>query len=381
MADGNSNENSQRSKYENSQRSKYDQLADTISKYVKLIFVIAIFGVVTVWTFENSSEVDRFLSRILSSAEKLSIGGVLEVSLGKSGSGEDEVLKEWAAFVRVQDGLRLTKAHFGSQDGMEYIEVEALARTNLSGGYVGDSNELLYLADRGIELRQGETLRIYTYCGPKISPWLIAEGDRNRLWEGTCKTIFEQTEQIYRRVDEMKKVRRVKGTVPDVVQSIWDRPNDPPPGFCDGLFAEFVARKLYWRATGTAFAQPPKSVTQSFSGNDILKDDIQGGPDKDILRRALQVADDSENGKRGCYEDLYVKPSKVNKAVLARCIATDPEKGKGKEQIECLPMLPRFRGVFKASPGEGDRIVIMDRNKRILLDVDYWWSTKPGAEE
>ncbi len=31
------------------------------------------------------------------------------------------------------------------------------------------------------------------------------------------------------------------------------------------------------------------------------------------------------------------------------------------------------KGIFKAHIGEGDRIVLIDREKRVFLDLDYWW--------
>jgi len=35
-------------------------------------------------------------------------------------------------------------------------------------------------------------------------------------------------------------------------------------------------------------------------------------------------------------------------------------------------------GIFKTDVGEGDRIVLIDREKRMILDLDYWW-LKPLA--
>ena len=124
--------------------------------------------------------------------------------------------------------------------------------------------------------------------------------------------------------------------------------------------------------------------------NCILEKDLLGATDEHDPCDISYDRDSRQDAEpRGCYADLYpeeldgIRPtgSDVDKAVLARCISTEPEEGEDSKQVECLPMLPRFRGVFKADPGEGDRIVIMDRKKRILLDVDYWWSTKPGATE
>jgi hypothetical protein len=31
------------------------------------------------------------------------------------------------------------------------------------------------------------------------------------------------------------------------------------------------------------------------------------------------------------------------------------------------------KGIFKTDVGEGDRIVLIDREKRVILDLDYWW--------
>ncbi|MCG2773219.1 MAG: hypothetical protein L6277_14170 [Desulfobacterales bacterium] len=31
------------------------------------------------------------------------------------------------------------------------------------------------------------------------------------------------------------------------------------------------------------------------------------------------------------------------------------------------------KGIFKTHVGEGDRIVLIDREKRVILDLDYWW--------
>ena len=86
---------------------------------------------------------------------------------------------------------------------------------------------------------------------------------------------------------------------------------------------------------------------------------------------------------RACNEDLFGKASNNGgrRSVLARCISTDPEtkgaKASKAGQIECLAGLPRFRGVFGADPGEGDRIVVMNRDQEILLDVKYWWAKEP----
>ena len=38
----------------------------------------------------------------------------------------------------------------------------------------------------------------------------------------------------------------------------------------------------------------------------------------------------------------------------------------------------REKGIYKADPGEGDRIVIASHDGQILLDMDYWW--KPDTK-
>lgn len=35
------------------------------------------------------------------------------------------------------------------------------------------------------------------------------------------------------------------------------------------------------------------------------------------------------------------------------------------------------KGIFKADPGEGDRIVMINRDKKVILDLDYWWVQPP----
>lgn len=36
------------------------------------------------------------------------------------------------------------------------------------------------------------------------------------------------------------------------------------------------------------------------------------------------------------------------------------------------------KGIFKTDVGEGDRIVLIDREKKVILDLDYWWLKSPA---
>jgi hypothetical protein len=59
------------------------------------------------------------------------------------------------------------------------------------------------------------------------------------------------------------------------------------------------------------------------------------------------------------------------RVVVAKPIKNKKEKKEKKEQ-------PEEKGIFQTHVGDGDRIVLIDREKRVILDLDYWW-VKPPA--
>jgi hypothetical protein len=182
---------------------------------------------------------------------------------------------------------------------------------------------------------------------------------------------------------------------PNVDDKTWDKwkywkdDYGADPGQCDGLYAEMYARKMYWRVNVEPFPlnkDSRKRLNKDLSKIKFVEAGLSGISDEKIYEKSLPVGKTAPTPlERACHKDILGQSSAdgdtppVDHAVLARCIMVDPEKGKN--QIQCLPGLPRFRGVFKADPGEGDRIIIMDKKNRIVFDVDYWWSTKPWATE
>jgi hypothetical protein len=59
------------------------------------------------------------------------------------------------------------------------------------------------------------------------------------------------------------------------------------------------------------------------------------------------------------------------RVVVAKPIKNKKEKKEKKEEAE-------EKGIFQTHVGDGDRIVLIDREKRVILDLDYWW-VKPPA--
>lgn len=376
--------------------------------------VVLLVGVISGIYWYKGDEFSAFVTRVFTTTQQLSIAGVIEVSLDSSSPSSSEPM-EWSAYQRIADRLRIVKAHFGSQDGIEYIDIKAVGAIDLSGGYIGDRNELMYLGNdnRKLDLESGNTLRIYTYCGPKISPWRLKGIIRNKVWDAECKTMLGQiAPSITYDPDAMQDVLSVKlSLIPGVVgkqwvqamEDKWPRDKWPtvkkwmkwnddyfvPLGQCDALYAEMYARKMYWRVKGERYRLSESSrkwLDKYPLTNEFVNAGLSGNSDSKIYEKSIPGwKPGSSPLERACYKDILQQPSAdgdtppVDHAVLARCIMVDPEKGK--DQIECLPGIPRFRGVFKADPGEGDRIIIMDKKNRIVFDVDYWWSTKPWARE
>ena len=392
---------------------RWKNVAEVIWLGTKVVLLV---GVISGIYYYKGDEFSAFVTRVFTTTQQLSIGGVIEVSLDSSSQSSSEPM-EWGAYQRIADRLRIVEAHFGSQDGIEYIDIEAVGRIDLSGGYIGDGNELLYLGNdnRKLDLKSGKTLRIYTYCGPKVSSWRLKGIIRNKVWDTECKTMLGKiAPRITDNRDAMQDVLSVKlSLIPDIVGKQWVQAMEDKwlgkewptvddntrktwknwkddygadPGQCDALYAEMYARKMYWRVKGKHYQLSESSrkwLDKYPLTNEFVDDGLRGNSDGKIYEKVGKTA--PQLLERACHKDIrpqqsadgYTPP--VDYAVLARCIKMDPEKGKNKDQIECLPGLPRFRGVFKADPGEGDRIIIMDKKNRIVFDVDYWWSTKPWA--
>lgn len=194
-----------------------------------LLLLIFIALLVANWSAANS-----FIKRLLQSAVQLSIPDVLTVSI----TSEQGTLRheKWAAFYRVGGSVRILEASLDAKkNGVEFLDLEAVAPVNLGGAYIGDTKQMLFLGDADIRLKEGEALRIYTFA---------REAPR------------------------------------------------PEPG-----------RRI-------VIASPLKSHK-------------------------------AEKGARA--------------------------KAKG--------------GIFKADLGEGDRITLIDREKKVILDLDYWWIQPPAAPE
>lgn len=433
--------------------------SSSLLKFVKAGVILVPLCVGVGWLFLNHADVNGFLIRVLTSAKDVAIPGVISVSFGTSKDGTPPSEK-WAAFYRVKNKLSLKKVYFSFQDGLEYIDLEALSPIDLTRGYVGDGNELLYLggADlrggrndkRDLFLRTGEGIRVFTFCGPKISNWLIhtpppvgqshshtlnhppsqgfshkkvkgVDDVRNTIWNHSCEeTLKNIKDPLIGKINKMSLVESINEKVPKIVKEIWKealvlakekkkfkliRLLEKNYKACTVLYAEFLARKRFWRATNKfndlkvkidhdvlkidMVAEKEENNQEekkkSTTKNDTkIFDQVKLNVGKDEVYNEFLGKGGNDN-YRGCLADLEKHKSLIKKKrnpfpsmkyVLARCISTNPEKGEG-DQIECLTGLPRFRGLFKANQGQGDRIVVMGEDKSVLLDLDYWWGTSP----
>jgi hypothetical protein len=67
------------------------------------------------------------------------------------------------------------------------------------------------------------------------------------------------------------------------------------------------------------------------------------------------------------------KPEPGRRVVIARPLKTGKaEKGAGAKA-------KNKEGIFKAGLGEGDRITLIDRDQKVILDLDYWWIKSPAS--
>lgn len=74
--------------------------------------------------------------------------------------------------------------------------------------------------------------------------------------------------------------------------------------------------------------------------------------------RIYTYADEKRKGKE--------KSPEIAEEKLKRKVVTAKRIVKEKKEKD-------EKGIFKAHVGEGDRIVLIDREKRVILDLDYWW--------
>ena len=144
----------------------------------------------------------------------------------------------------------------------------------LTGGYIGDDNELLYLGPETLYLRADQRLRVYSYCGPRVSPWVLQGPIRNKTWEGACKTLLQNIPANSRLVSNSSAMKIV------TMLAAKGFRNENSNGACDRLYRELLARKLYWRATGKFFGDPVDIEevieTKDFEG------DISGNNDTSV---------------------------------------------------------------------------------------------------
>jgi len=131
-------------------------LAGAVAKTAQTVLVC----VVVVLLLANLPALNGFVRRALSHATELDVGE-LKVLIGAE--GEEPHRENWVASYRVSRGLRIEQAGFSGDSSDEFIDVTATEPINLSGGFIGDSNELLSLGDQELRLDTAERLRIYTF--------------------------------------------------------------------------------------------------------------------------------------------------------------------------------------------------------------------------
>ena len=331
----------------------------------------------------------------------MEIGSVkLQVDLRPGGAGDDSgEIGEAAAVFRVHGPLDIELIHPEYADGVEFIKVYARSDVDLRGGLIGDGDEVLVLPhSEHLRLRSGHEISIYTYCGPPVPTAVLLPQDRLKTWEITCNKVVEELKNNDRTLAIQAKEPEAKAVVTRVLRNFEKQyflesfPNDAGWKGCKLLYAEMLFRKLYWRATGKDLkdVNPYPSHRKITSFGSITEDLKSPKPeasyfvDRDTGDRQVRMWLGHLSGDK---ERRCLEPIENGKAVLARCIDTSPVKGeqdhpfrvgeedeyKNQRAVECIRGLPRFRGMYKNEPGEGDRVVIMDSRKRVVLDVDYWW--------
>jgi hypothetical protein len=355
----------------------YEWFVEPVSKTVLALVIIAGVVVSGIWIYWNKADVHAFLVRVLTSSDEVSIAGVVKVALSKTNSGGPQI-DEWAAFHRLSNGLKLNLAHFGEGDGLEYVELEALSRVNLTEGFIGNGKEILYLGEYNIKegkenliLNTGDVLRIYTYCGPEISPYSLPKSTRNLVWNQTCRNLIDQMDTLVINDESglSTAINRRNSKKQELIRLLLENyaPGEEENNWCSALYAEHILSKKNYE-NQILFKQ------EFWTDKYISESDLKGEFDLDIIKKAKGKKKEAQGGKmegRQCYEDIA---GTRRKAVVARCVSSEFDRDE--ENIVCLAGLPRFQGIFRADPGEGDRIVIIGNNDQMRLDIDYWWTTR-----
>ena len=118
---------------------------------VLVVFVISNFGSFTSWIHRT---------------EKITIGGVFELHLKLVDlpSPNGARVARWATYHRTRERVSVHRVDFGKP---EYLEIHANEDVDLSGGYIGDSSEMLWLGESEVALKHGQCVRIFTYVDGK----------------------------------------------------------------------------------------------------------------------------------------------------------------------------------------------------------------------
>lgn len=372
-------------------------LAEKFEQWFKAILRFAVVGavfVLIVWAICNHREVDEFLHRIIDTGGTLEVAS-LKISVDvRTGSGARSGVPGAVISVSSIDGpLRIERIHPEFADGVEFVEVSARRAVNLRSAYIGDGDEILQLADDPkLELKRGERLRIYTYygrkneivdeCGGSRATACMSPEEHLETWEPVCREVLKpmmsEKERKLVSTDFFEVPKKVlEGFEPNWWNSDhvlnWTMQGVEADA-CAYLFNEMLYRKLYRRALGSIpgdVAPLPRRL------------DVSGSVQRQIGAYS-EPWNENEEG------EILEEKSEGIKSVVAYCLATDPVKGESKEHtpydsknqnpIECIEGLPRFRGLFKNEPGEGDRIVMFDGDRRAIADVSYWWPSWGGDE-
>lgn len=142
---------------------------------ITLAFLVLAFILAGIMLFTNFGEIDSFVKRILRGAVQLSIADVISINIPRSTAG-GPLTADWVVFYRVKGPVKLVDAVVASRHGSEFIEIEAESAINLSGGFVGDGDEIHHLDknEKLLRLKAGERIRIYTWVKEEDKEAMLA---------------------------------------------------------------------------------------------------------------------------------------------------------------------------------------------------------------
>ena len=133
-------------------------------RIIRELITISFLGICIILIIGNWNSINVFIQKVLTSSANIAIGDIITVSMSTNSGKDDGNVGEMQAFYKVKKGIRISAVEFNDKSTKyEFIELQALQELNLTRGFIGDDNEVLFLGERELKLAPYETVRIYTF--------------------------------------------------------------------------------------------------------------------------------------------------------------------------------------------------------------------------